>query len=66
MAFPAVSAGAYGYPKDAAARIAVRVVRKFLEGADGGRPVSVIFVCFSEESAAAHRRALEESARTRP
>ncbi len=66
VAFPAVSTGAYGYPRDAAARIAVRVVREFLEGADGERPATVIFVCFSEQSAAAHRRALEESARARP
>ena len=57
VAFPAISTGAYGYPADAAAEIAVRTVAGYVrrEPAAFDR---VIFCCFSEESAERHRRAL--------
>jgi O-acetyl-ADP-ribose deacetylase (regulator of RNase III) len=45
IAFPAISTGIYGYPKDAAARIAVETVRAF--------PTQcvreVVFCCYSED-----------------
>lgn len=47
IALPAISTGAYGYPIEAATRIAVETVRDFLE-----RPSSlelVRFVCFSDQ-----------------
>ena len=56
VAFPAISTGAYGYPKEAAARIAVSTVAAFLQ--EHELPLQVFFVCFSEESAQEHRRAL--------
>jgi O-acetyl-ADP-ribose deacetylase len=56
IAFPAISTGAYGFPPDRAARIAVTTVAGFSEsGID-----RIIFCCFSESSAAHHSRALEE------
>jgi O-acetyl-ADP-ribose deacetylase (regulator of RNase III) len=45
IAFPAISTGIYGYPKDDAARIAVETVRAF----DATSVREVIFCCFSED-----------------
>ena len=45
LAFPGISTGVYGYPKVAAARIAVAAVRKFGELARP--PGEVSFCCFS-------------------
>ena len=57
VAFPAISTGVYGFPARRAARIAVRAVRDGLAVHDGIE--RVVFACFSEESAALHRQALE-------
>jgi O-acetyl-ADP-ribose deacetylase (regulator of RNase III) len=57
IAFPAISTGIFGYPAEAAAHIAVDEVRAWQ--ADHALPGRVIFCCFSEPSAAAHRAALE-------
>ena len=59
VAFPALSTGAYGYPKDAAAKIAVASIRDFLAGHP--QIAEVRLVCFSEDSAQAHMRALAET-----
>jgi O-acetyl-ADP-ribose deacetylase (regulator of RNase III) len=48
VAFPAISTGVYGYPKDQAARIAVQTVAEFLEGNE--MPERVVFVGFDEET----------------
>lgn len=48
IAFPAISTGAYGYPKDEAAKIAIDTVYRYI----GLRPLpeQVIFVCFDDEN----------------
>jgi O-acetyl-ADP-ribose deacetylase (regulator of RNase III) len=56
IAFPAISTGVYGYPKEEAAIIAVREARKAL--AEHDAPREVLFVCFNKETAAAYRNAL--------
>lgn len=48
IAFPGISTGIYGYPKPAAAAIAVREVRQFL--AENAWPEQVVFVAFDETS----------------
>lgn len=46
IAFPAISTGIYGYPKEEAARIAYETVRKFLAE---GHDLKVSFIFHSEE-----------------
>jgi O-acetyl-ADP-ribose deacetylase (regulator of RNase III) len=48
MAFPAISTGVYGYPKAAAATIAVETVYRYLSLKP--LPEKVIFVCFDEDT----------------
>jgi O-acetyl-ADP-ribose deacetylase (regulator of RNase III) len=58
VAFPCISAGAYGFPMDRAARIAIRETKKFL-----GRNQSVekvILVCFGASTLEIYRAALQE------
>jgi O-acetyl-ADP-ribose deacetylase len=47
MAFPAISCGAYGYPIEEAAKIAVKTTREFL--ANDSMIEKVIFALFSED-----------------
>jgi O-acetyl-ADP-ribose deacetylase (regulator of RNase III) len=56
VAFPAISTGAYGFPAERAARIAVETVAKFLK--ENELPEAVIFCCFGAQSAEHHRRAI--------
>lgn len=53
IAFPAISTGAYGYPKRAAAGIAVKVMREFEP-----RLQRIIACCFGEEDATIYRELL--------
>ncbi|WP_432226148.1 O-acetyl-ADP-ribose deacetylase [Enterobacter wuhouensis] len=48
MAFPAISTGVYGYPKAAAAAIAIDTVYRYLSLKP--MPEKVFFVCFDEET----------------
>ena len=59
VAFPAISTGIYGYPKAAAATIALRTIRQFLQQHD--YPQQVLLVCFDEESFRLYRQLSEQS-----
>jgi O-acetyl-ADP-ribose deacetylase (regulator of RNase III) len=59
IAFPSISTGAYGYPKDRAARIAIDTVQAFIGAAQAVE--RVIFVCFDDEDAHRYERLLQPS-----
>ena len=57
VAFPCISTGAYGYPPDQAAGVAVRTVRACL--ADAAGPFEVVFCCYHERDLALYRALLD-------
>jgi len=60
IAFPAISTGVFGYPADAAARIAVNETRQFLVSERGFR--KILLVAFSEDAVAVLSSELTEAA----
>jgi O-acetyl-ADP-ribose deacetylase (regulator of RNase III) len=58
IAFPSISTGAYGFPMDRAARIAVSETKCFLEKDDSVK--KVILVCFGANALEIHAEAVEE------
>ena len=57
IAFPAISTGAYSFPADRAARIAVGEVARFLELHT--MPRTVLLVCYGDSTLQAYREAIE-------
>lgn len=58
LAFPAISTGVYGYPKDQACRIALRETSAFLLA--NPLPEKVVFVCFSRQDFDGYHAAAKE------
>lgn len=61
VAFPSISTGAYGFPIERAARIALRTVREFLE-AGGHELEEVRFVLFTDADLRVYEAALRQLA----
>jgi O-acetyl-ADP-ribose deacetylase (regulator of RNase III) len=55
IAFPSISTGAYGYPKEQAARIALTIMREYESRFD-----EIICCCFSAEDKTLYEQALAE------
>jgi O-acetyl-ADP-ribose deacetylase (regulator of RNase III) len=53
IAFPSISTGAYGFPLNRAAEIALKETRKFLE--TDKTLTKVVFVCFGEKALGTYR-----------
>ncbi len=58
IAFPSISTGAYGFPIERAARIAVRETGNFLERNQGVQ--RIVLVCFGKAAFDVHLNAVEE------
>jgi|ERR1035437_1882543 O-acetyl-ADP-ribose deacetylase (regulator of RNase III) len=58
LAFPGISTGAYGFPKDLAALIAVNETKRFL--AKNSYPEKVIFVTYGDDSYEIYRKLLDQ------
>ena len=54
IAFPNISTGVYGYPKQAAAEVAMRTVKNFINTDDA--ITESIFVCYDEENLNIYRQ----------
>ena len=54
IAFPSISTGIYGYPREAAAHVAFHAVARWCE--TNASPESVVFCCFSEADAGVYRQ----------
>jgi len=58
ISFPAISTGAYGYPMEEAAEVALKTVRDFLEDED--KLDEVVFVLFTESAYKVYERKARE------
>ena len=58
IAFPAISAGVYGYPLEQATYIAITQAAGYLQG--GGELSEIIFACFSTEAGDMYRAVIDE------
>lgn len=58
IAFPAISTGVYGYPLEAAARVALRTIIDYLQEHNGLRLVRIVL--YDAPAYEIHRRVLEE------
>ncbi len=58
IAFPNISTGVYGFPKDRAAKIAIKTIRNFLIGNTSIQ--MIYFVCFDAENLEIYHQLLSE------
>jgi Predicted phosphatase homologous to the C-terminal domain of histone macroH2A1 len=58
LAFPGISTGAYGFPKDLAALIAVNETKRFMN--KNSYPEKVIFVTYGDDSYETYRKLLDQ------
>ena len=58
IAFPSISTGAYGFPMERAARIAVTEIKTFLETESSIE--KAVLVCFGKSAFHTHRKAVKE------
>ena len=57
IAFPNISTGVYGFPKDLASSIAIESTRKFIDSKKSS--IKVTFVCFDDENYNLYKKVLD-------
>jgi O-acetyl-ADP-ribose deacetylase (regulator of RNase III) len=57
IAFPNISTGIYGYPKELAAELAISTVNQFLNDHPGSFD-TILFVCFDDENFSIYQKAI--------
>ena len=60
IAFPSISTGAYGYPINEAARVAVRAVKDFIQANKDCSLNQIIFVLFSNKDLTVYKNVLDK------
>jgi len=60
IAFPAISCGIYGYPKEEACRVAIGTTMDFITGNESA-PKLIVFCCFDEQSSETYRNILHKA-----
>jgi O-acetyl-ADP-ribose deacetylase (regulator of RNase III) len=58
VAFPSISTGAYGFPKDLAALIAINETKRLLN--KNSYPQKVIFVTYGDDNYETYRKLLDQ------
>lgn len=61
IAFPGISTGVYGYPKEEASKIAIKSVLSFLK--ESPQDIKIIFVSFDEEAFNIYKNIFDENMR---
>ncbi|WP_085523653.1 O-acetyl-ADP-ribose deacetylase [Tuberibacillus sp. Marseille-P3662] len=59
IAFPNISTGVYGYPKQQAADVAIQTVKRFFQTQPESSIRKVFFVCYDEENYQLYKRMLK-------
>ena len=60
VAFPLISSGAYGYPKELALKVATAAIKDFLLGQDGTEDMEVYLTIFDKESFIVSEKLIDE------
>ena len=60
IAFPCVSTGIYGFPREEACQIAVKTVKTLMRKYPDAKVIDVIFVCYLQEDYALYKKELKK------
>ena len=59
VAFPAISTGIYGYPKEEACKIAIKAIYNFLKNKDSFNIKKVVFCCFDQLTCEIYKKEID-------